>query len=102
MKFCAPLLCSGLLATAASAVNATDVGVSVQISQPGVYGRVDIGRFPQPQVIVAQPVVVAPPPWGGAAGAARVRVGAAGPPQALEQALPRIQRLRRAGVLRAP
>jgi hypothetical protein len=35
-----------------------DVGVSVQISQPGVYGRVDIGRFPQPRVIVAQPVVV--------------------------------------------
>jgi hypothetical protein len=41
---------------------ATDVGVSVQISQPGVYGRVDIGRFPQPAVIVTQPVVVAPPP----------------------------------------
>lgn len=33
-----------------------DVGVSVRISQPGVYGRIDIGRFPQPQVIVAQPV----------------------------------------------
>jgi hypothetical protein len=39
-----------------------DVGVSVQISQPGVYGRVDIGRFPQPQVVVAQPVIIAPPP----------------------------------------
>jgi hypothetical protein len=38
-----------------------DVGVSVQISQPGVYGRIDIGRFPQPQVIVTQPVVVYPP-----------------------------------------
>jgi hypothetical protein len=38
-----------------------DVGVSVQISQPGVYGRIDIGRFPQPQVIVAQPVIVSPP-----------------------------------------
>ncbi|MBX3635990.1 MAG: hypothetical protein KF683_25670 [Rubrivivax sp.] len=40
---------------------AADVGVSVQISQPGVYGRIDIGRFPQPQVIVAQPVVVTRP-----------------------------------------
>ena len=40
---------------------AVDVGVSVQISQPGVYGRIDIGRFPQPQVIVAQPVIVARP-----------------------------------------
>ncbi|MFO1219794.1 MAG: hypothetical protein U1E89_15610 [Burkholderiaceae bacterium] len=42
---------------------ATDVGVSVQVSQPGVYGRIDIGRFPQPAVIVPQPVIVqAPPP----------------------------------------
>jgi len=40
---------------------ATEVGVSVQISQPGVYGRVDIGRFPQPQVVVAQPVVIVRP-----------------------------------------
>jgi hypothetical protein len=40
---------------------AADVGVSVQVSQPGVYGRIDIGRFPQPQVVVAQPVVVARP-----------------------------------------
>ena len=40
---------------------ATDVGVSVSISQPGVYGRVDIGRFPQPQVVVAQPVIIVRP-----------------------------------------
>ncbi len=40
---------------------AADVGVSVQISQPGVYGRIDIGRFPQPQVVVAQPVIVVRP-----------------------------------------
>lgn len=38
-----------------------DVGVSIGISQPGVYGRIDIGRFPQPQVIVAQPVYVQRP-----------------------------------------
>lgn len=48
----------GLWSAPAAAV---DVGVSVQISQPGVYGRIDIGRFPQPRVIVAQPVVVARP-----------------------------------------
>lgn len=47
---------------AAAAAGAADVGVSVQVSQPGVYGRIDIGRFPQPQVIVPQPVVVMPPP----------------------------------------
>lgn len=38
-----------------------DVGVSIGISQPGVYGRIDIGRFPQPQVIVAQPVIIGRP-----------------------------------------
>ena len=62
MKFKTHLLCAGALVSLAGAVAAADVGVSVQISQPGVYGRVDIGRFPQPEVIVAQPVVVARPP----------------------------------------
>lgn len=47
---------------ASPAVRATDVGVSIAISQPGVYGRVDIGRFPQPAVIVPQPVIIAPQP----------------------------------------
>ena len=41
--------------------SAADVGVSVQISQPGVYGRIDVGRFPQPQVVVAQPVIITRP-----------------------------------------
>lgn len=54
------VLSAGLML--AASVSATDVGVSVQISQPGVYGRVDIGRFPQPAVVVTQPVVVAAPP----------------------------------------
>ena len=39
---------------------AADVGVSIGISQPGVYGRIDIGRFPQPQVIMEQPVIIRP------------------------------------------
>jgi hypothetical protein len=43
---------------AAGLAQAADVGVSVSISQPGVYGRVDIGRFPYPEVIVQQPVIV--------------------------------------------
>jgi hypothetical protein len=49
-------------ACVASGASAADVGVSIQFSQPGVFGRVDIGQFPQPQVIVAQPVLVEPPP----------------------------------------
>jgi hypothetical protein len=64
-----PLITAALvLGTAfAGSAQAVDVGVSVEISQPGVYGRIDIGRFPQPQVwvpqpvIITRPVVVAPP-----------------------------------------
>jgi hypothetical protein len=62
MQFSTRALLGLVCAAAAGTAAATDVGVSVQVSQPGVYGRVDIGRFPQPQVIVQQPVVVAPAP----------------------------------------
>ena len=50
-----------LALTQLGSVAAAEVGVSVQISQPGVYGRIDIGRFPQPQVVVAQPVIIVRP-----------------------------------------
>lgn len=53
------MLAAALLAV--QPARATDVGVSIEIAQPGVYGRIDIGRFPQPAVIVQQPVIVAPP-----------------------------------------
>jgi hypothetical protein len=43
---------------AALPAQAADVGVSIGISQPGVYGRIDIGRFPQPVLIVEQPVII--------------------------------------------
>ena len=43
---------------------AADVGVSVSVGQPGFYGRIDIGNFPQPQVIYPQPVVIQPVPVG--------------------------------------
>lgn len=58
-----PLAAVVLLALAgvAGSAGAADVGVSVQISQPGVYGRIDIGRFPQPRLVVAQPVIIAQP-----------------------------------------
>jgi hypothetical protein len=50
-----------LLGAAGMPSQAAEVGVSVQISQPGVYGRIDIGRFPAPQVVVQSPVVIRPP-----------------------------------------
>ncbi len=42
------------------ASQATDVGISIGISQPGIYGRIDIGRYPQPVLIQQQPVYVQP------------------------------------------
>ena len=47
---------AGVLVTGSA--QAADVGVSVQISQPGIYGRIDIGRYPQPQLVVQQPIIV--------------------------------------------
>ena len=45
-------------ATVATPALAADVGVSVSIGQPGFYGRIDIGDFPQPRVIYRQPIVI--------------------------------------------
>ncbi|MDI1243800.1 MAG: hypothetical protein PSV24_00155, partial [Rhodoferax sp.] len=39
-------------------VSAADVGVSVNISEPGFYGRIDIGRAPGPVLIYPQPVII--------------------------------------------
>lgn len=50
-----PLMALMLLAGAA---RATDVGVSVQIGQPGFYGRIDIGNVAPPPVVLAEPVWV--------------------------------------------
>ena len=40
---------------------AANVGLSVDVGQPGFYGRIDIGQVPPP-VIYAQPLVIAPAP----------------------------------------
>jgi hypothetical protein len=54
---------AALAAASLSPALATDVGVSVSIGQPGFYGRIDIGNYPQPQLIYPQPVVIAPAPY---------------------------------------
>lgn len=54
------------LAFAASALTPamaqTNVGVSIGIQQPGVYGRIDIGNYPRPMLVYPQPMVIAPSP----------------------------------------
>lgn len=69
--FCFSLALASCVAS--GAVHAADVGVSISVSQPGVYGRIDIGRFPQPQVVLPQPVIIQPLP------PPRVVVGAPAP-----------------------
>ena len=54
-KILLPVVATLLLAGAAQAA---DVGVSVQIGQPGFYGRIDIGNTAPPPVVVAQPIWV--------------------------------------------
>lgn len=49
------------VATAAAIITpalAADVGVSINIGQPGFYGRIDIGGYPQPQVIYRRPIII--------------------------------------------
>jgi hypothetical protein len=61
------LVAAAITAFATAPALAADVGVSVSVGQPGFYGRIDIGNFPQPQliypqVVVIQPVAVMPQP----------------------------------------
>ncbi len=57
------LFASALSALAAPTL-AADVGVSVSIGQPGFYGQIDIGNYPRPQVIYAEPVIIQRVPVG--------------------------------------
>ena len=56
------LAIAGSTALISTANARTDVGVSVSVNQPGVYGRIDIGNQPPPAVIYAEPVIIAPRP----------------------------------------
>lgn len=58
------LLCAAILAAAATPALATDVGVSVTIGQPGFYGRIDLGDYPRPELVYAEPVVIQAVPVG--------------------------------------
>jgi hypothetical protein len=50
-----------IAALAAAPALATDVSASIGIAQPGFYGQINIGDFPRPQVIYAEPVWIARP-----------------------------------------
>lgn len=58
------MLFASALAALAAPTLAADVGVSVSIGQPGFYGQIDIGNYPRPQVIYAEPVIIQRVPVG--------------------------------------
>ena len=41
-----------------STAYAADVGISISLGQPGFYGQIDIGDYPPPRLIYAEPVIV--------------------------------------------
>jgi len=57
-------LLAAAVTLATSSALATDVRASITMGQPGYYGRLDIGRFPPPPLIYAEPVIIQPVPVG--------------------------------------
>ena len=58
MKFIFVL--AAALAAAAPVAAQPNIGVSIGINQPGVYGRINIGEVPRPALYRAEPVIIAP------------------------------------------
>lgn len=46
------------LGGAAMTAQASNVGVSISLGQPGFYGRIDLGNAPAPRLIYDQPVMI--------------------------------------------
>lgn len=53
-----------VLVAAALPAFAADVGVSINVGEPGFYGRIDIGNFPRPALVYPRPLVIYPPAVG--------------------------------------
>jgi hypothetical protein len=54
------LLLALAVGAAAPALAQPNVGVSIGINQPGVYGRINIGDVPRPALYRAEPVIIQP------------------------------------------
>ena len=52
------LLVAVALIITATPLFAADVNVSLSVGQPGFYGRIDMGDYPQPRVLYRQPRMV--------------------------------------------
>jgi hypothetical protein len=58
------IILAAALAAASFTSFAANVGVAVSVGQPGFFGTIEIGNAPPPQVIYAQPRIIASPPPG--------------------------------------
>lgn len=52
------LFAAVLSVSAAVPALAADVGVSISIGEPGFYGHIDIGDYPRPRLLYAQPRLI--------------------------------------------
>ena len=52
------LLLAAVFVAVTAPVLAADVAMSVSIGQPGFYGQIDIGDYPQPRVLYRQPMMI--------------------------------------------
>lgn len=43
---------------------AADVGVSINVGEPGFYGQINIGNVPRPTLVYSRPVIIQPAPVG--------------------------------------
>lgn len=50
--------CIAALATVMALSAPAQAGVSISIGEPGFYGRIELGDFPKPEVILVEPVVI--------------------------------------------
>jgi len=62
MKKLAAMALIACAAATGSVMAQNSVGVSIGINQPGVYGRINIGNYPQPVLVAPQPVIIVPAP----------------------------------------
>ena len=51
-------LCAAALAATMLPAFAADIDFNVTIGQPGFYGRIDIGDYPQPRILYRRPMMV--------------------------------------------
>lgn len=58
MKQMKYILFAAAVSIAAAPALASDVGVSINVGEPGFYGQINIGNMPAPQLIYQQPVMI--------------------------------------------